>query len=99
MSNRGQAPTLLVLAMILCGCAGIEQAPQQQDLQVARASCSKSGFTDGTPQFAQCVDTQLALIADERRRALEETVTPATRFTTDSGRLCLPTAAGLSLAC
>ena len=93
------APILTVLAVMLCGCAAIEQAPQQQDLQLARESCSKSGFTDGTSQFAQCVESQLAMIADERRRELEETVTPATRLAPDSGRLCLPTAAGLSFTC
>jgi hypothetical protein len=93
------APILTVLAVMVCGCAAIEQAPQQQDLQLARESCAKSGFTDGTTQFAQCVETQLALIADQRRRELEETVTPATRLEPDSGRLCVPTAAGLSFTC
>jgi hypothetical protein len=99
MSNRGRALTLIVLAATLAGCAELASQERQQDLQVARQSCASSGFADGTPQFAQCVEAQLALIADERRRALEETVTPPTRVQPDSGELCLPTAAGLSFTC
>jgi hypothetical protein len=98
MSNGVQARTLIVLALTLCGC-GIEPAQQQQDLQVAHQSCTSAGIGDGTSQFAQCVETQLALVADQRRRALEETVTPATRRQPGSGQLCLPTAAGPSFTC
>jgi hypothetical protein len=99
MSNRGQALTLIVLAVALAGCAEQASEVRQHDLQLARQSCTSSGFSDGTPQFAQCVEAQLALIADQRRRALEETVTPTTRVQPDSGVLCLPTAAGLSFTC
>jgi hypothetical protein len=98
MSNRGPASILIVLAVALCGCGGIEQAIQQQDLQVARQSCASSGLADGTPQFAQCVETQLSLIADERQRALEW-APPPPRMELDSGQLCLPTAAGPSFTC
>lgn len=94
MWNRTQALTLVVVAAALCGCAA-EQA-QQQDLQVARQSCARSGFREGTPQLAQCIDAQLGLIADERQRALDQTVTPPTRLEPNSGQLCLPTAAGFT---
>jgi hypothetical protein len=98
MSNGAQARTLIVLALTLCGC-GIEPAQQQQDLQVAHQSCARAGISDGTPQFAGCVEAQLALVADQRRRALEETVTPTTHPQSGSGQLCLPKAAGPSIAC
>lgn len=98
MSNHGLASILIVLAATLCGCAGIEQATQQQDLQVARQSCAGSGLADGTPLFAQCVETQLALIADQRQRALEG-APPPPRVELDSGQLCLPTAAEPSSSC
>jgi len=99
MWNRGQALTLIVLAVALAGCAEQASEVRQHDLQLARQSCGSSGFSDGTPQFAQCVEAQMALIEDKRRRDLEETGTPPTRVQPDSGVLCLPTAAGLNFTC
>ena len=98
MSNRGRASILILLSVTLCGCGGIERANQQQDLQVARQSCAGSGLADGTPQFSQCVETQLALIADHRQRALEG-APPPPRVELDSGQLCLPTAAEPRSSC
>jgi hypothetical protein len=42
MSNRGQALTLIVLAVALAGCAEQASEVRQQDLQLARQSCASS---------------------------------------------------------
>jgi hypothetical protein len=95
---------IAALAMALYGCTAIDQATreqQQRDAEVARQTCVARGLADSTPAMATCVEAQLAFIADQRRRALEQTETlpPASRVEPDSGMLCLPTAAGLSFTC
>ena len=91
-----------VLAATLSGCAAIEQARQaeaQRDLTIARESCGQR-FTDGTSGFAACVETQLAVISDQRRRALADLAAP-TQVPSygSSGRLCVPTAAEAGIIC
>ena len=96
-----QVLALAVLAVAFSGCAAIDQAREaqaQQDLAGARQSCAR--FTDGTPAFATCVETELAVISYQRRRALEEQSAPG-RVPSygPRGQFCVPTAAGSTVAC
>lgn len=57
-----RAPALMLLAAMLFGCTTIEQARWerlQRDLDAARQSCVAAGISDGTAEFAQCVETEL----------------------------------------
>lgn len=92
---------LVVFAVALSGCAAIDQAREaqaQQDLAGARQGCAR--FTDGTPAFATCVETELAVISYRRRRALEEQSAPGRVPSYGTrGQFCIPTAAGWTVAC
>jgi len=95
-----QLVALIALTAGICSCAALEQARQEQrerDLEVARQICAKLGFTDGTPESAQCVGSEVERIAD-RRRALghsEQMSLPTyVQPSVPSGRPCLPTAVG-----
>jgi hypothetical protein len=90
-----------MLAVALGGCNTIEQARQerqQQDLEVARQGCVTAGVPDGTPEFAQCVGTELTRIADRRQRTLEQlnrqSLPIYVQPSVPNRRMCLPTAAG-----
>ena len=72
---------------------------QQQDAAVAHQSCIEKGFTEGTPEFSNRMEAEVALMADRRRLGPYGTgQQPATTYGwTDTGRLCLPTAVGQKL--
>jgi hypothetical protein len=96
-----QALAAAVLAAALSGCAAVDQArqaQQQEDLASARESCTR--FADSTPGFAACVETQLAVISNQRWRALEVPSAP-TRLQPygPRGQFCVPTAAGTNVTC
>jgi len=95
-----RALSVVVLAAALCGCGAMDQTGpdrQQQDSAAAHQSCIAHGFTEGTPEMGNCLEAELALIADRRRRGLSQAdQQPASP---GSGRLCLPTAAGPAFAC
>lgn len=91
---------LMLLTAMLSGCNAVEQAGrerQQQDSE-AHQSCVAAGIAEGTPEFAQCVETEMTRIADRRQRALEQLeqrpLPTYVQPSVPSGRLCLPTAAG-----
>jgi hypothetical protein len=98
-----RALTIAVLTVALSGCAEFDQAPldQQQQAAAAHQSCVAKGFTEGTPEFSNCTEAELALMADRRRRGLYGSgQEPASTYARpDAGRLCLPTAAGPSFGC
>jgi len=88
----------------LCGCGALDEAKpdqRQQDAAAAHDSCVAKGFSEGSPEFSNCTEAELALMADRRRRGVPETQQPAaaTNGRPDTGRLCLPTAAGQSFGC
>ena len=96
--------TVAILAAAVWGCAAMDQPrsdQQQQDAAAAHQSCVAKGFTEGTPEFSNCVEAEAALIADRRSRGAYGADQPAasTYGRPDTGRLCLPTAAGISFGC
>ena len=94
--------TLVVLATAVWGCDEINQArpdQQQQDSAIAHQSCVAKGFTEGTPEFSNCLEAEVALIADRRHRGVYGSEQPPSYARPDAGRLCLPTAAGPSFGC
>ena len=98
---HSHALILVILSTALGGCETVEQARQerqQQDLEAARQSCATDGLTDGTPEFARCVETELLRIAARRQRTLEllNQQSPPTfvQPSVPSARICLPTAVG-----
>ena len=98
---EARALAAAVLAAALSACTAVDQAREaqaQQDLAAARESCARLG--DGAPGFAACVETRLALMSYQRRRALEEQSAPA-RVPPygPRGQLCVPTAAGPGVTC
>jgi hypothetical protein len=90
-----------VLAAALSGCAAVDQArqaQQQEDLARARESCAR--FADSAPGFSACVETQLAVISNQRRGALGAQSAPThVQSYGPRGQLCVPTAAGPDVTC
>jgi len=96
--------TVAVLAAAVWGCAEMDQPrpdQQQQDAAATHQSCVAKGFTEGTPEFSNCMEAEAALMADRRRRGVYGTgQQPVSTYgQPDTGRLCLPTAAGPSFGC
>jgi hypothetical protein len=100
-NHLSQALAIAVLAAALAGCADVDEATQAQaphDMAAARASCAR--FTGDAPAFASCVETQLAVISYQRRRALELQSAPSrVQPYGPRGQLCLPSAAGAATTC
>jgi len=101
---RSRTLTVVVLTAAVWGCAEMDQPgpdQQQQDAAAAQQSCVAKGFTEGTPEFSNCTEAEVALMADRRRRGVYGTEQqPASAYgRPDTGRLCLPTAAGPSFGC
>jgi hypothetical protein len=96
--------TVVVLTAAVWGCAEMGQPrpdQQQQDAAATHQRCIAKGFTEGTPEFSNCMEAEAALMADRRRRGVYGTgqQPAATYGQPDTGRLCLPTAAGASFGC
>jgi len=94
---------IIALAAALGGCAAIEQARKdhrQRDRDVAHRACAKAGLGDDERLFARCVELELTLIAEQRRRALEQ-ASPAFygQPYTPGLRICVPGAAGPGVTC
>jgi uncharacterized membrane protein len=106
MWNRSSwALAVAVLAAALAGCADFDEATQaqaqqqqQRDLAAAHESCAR--FAGDAPAFAGCVETQLAVISYQRRRALDVQAAPGRVPPYGrGGQLCLPSAAGAATTC
>jgi hypothetical protein len=99
--RRSQALAVALLAAALSGCAAVDQArqtQQQRDLASARETCAR--LTNDTPALNACLETQLAVLSYQRRRALEEQSAPG-RVPSygPRGQLCVPSAAGTGITC
>jgi len=95
---------VVVLTAALSACAWIDQerqAQEQRDQAAARQSCAAAGRADGTPEFSQCVQEQVALINQQRRVNALPGDLPAYGQPPPaaSGRLCVGTAAALPTSC
>jgi tRNA U34 2-thiouridine synthase MnmA/TrmU len=97
----------MIVTAALFGCAEqtAEQAraeQERQDLVTARDTCAKAGIPAGTPDFAQCVQENVALLVEQQQRA---GAVPAPGFPVygqparPDNRMCLPTAAGAAISC
>ena len=110
MANRGsRALAVIIVTAALFGCADTEQAAEQareeqqrQNLATARETCARAGLPAESPQFAQCVQENVARLADQQARAA---ALPAPGMPVygqparPDNRMCLPTAAGSSFNC
>ena len=101
---RSRTLTVVVLTAAVWGCAEMDQPrpdQQQQDSAAAHESCVTKGFTDGTPEFSNCMEAEVALMADRRRRGVygTEQQPASNNGMPDTKGLCLPTAAGPRFGC
>lgn len=101
MRKRGsRALAIAALAVALSGCAGEQEreAQAQRDLAAAREDCAR--FTADAPAFDSCVKTELAVISNQRWRALNGQ-SPWNQLQPygPRGFLCVPSAAGKAVTC
>ena len=101
MRKRGsRAFAFAALAVALSGCADdqAKEAQAQRDLAAAREDCAR--FAADAPAFDSCIKTELAVIANQRWRALEE---QSPRYQLQPygprGVICVPSAAGKAVTC
>jgi hypothetical protein len=106
--NRGsRALAVMIVTAALFGCAEqtAEQAraeQQRQDLITARDTCAKAGIPAGSPDFARCVQENVALLVEQQQRAgaVPALAVPAYgQPGRPDNRMCLPTAAGVAITC
>ena len=100
MRKRSRTLALVALAVALSGCAGDQEraAQAQRDLAAAREDCAR--FTGDASAFDACVNTELAVISNQRWRALDgQSPWAQPQPYGPRGFLCVPSAAGKAVTC